>query len=83
MGGTLHYTGTERGSKAIIQCGGGLELQGDDVNHVAVCTTNGSWFPDPSSQRCFETGVSQLLWHHNYDFMHFCREILFESQQQA
>ena len=63
MGGTLHYTGTERSSKALIECGRNLELQGDDVNRVAVCTANGTWFPDPSTQGCFETGVSQLLWH--------------------
>ncbi|CAI8049548.1 Sushi, von Willebrand factor type A, EGF and pentraxin domain-containing protein 1, partial [Geodia barretti] len=55
LGGTLHHTGTERGSKAVIECSGGLELQGNDVNRVAVCTANGTWFPDPSSQRCFET----------------------------
>ncbi|CAI8023414.1 Sushi, von Willebrand factor type A, EGF and pentraxin domain-containing protein 1 [Geodia barretti] len=55
LGGTLHHTGTERGSKALIECSGGLELQGDDVNRVAVCTANGTWFPDPSTQRCFET----------------------------
>ncbi|CAI8037390.1 hypothetical protein GBAR_LOCUS20910, partial [Geodia barretti] len=55
MGGTLHYTGTERSSKALIECGRSLELQGDDVNRVAVCTANGTWFPDPSTQGCFET----------------------------
>lgn len=54
VGGSVYYTGTGNGSKALIECGEGLKLQRDDVTHVALCTANGSWFPDPSIYRCIK-----------------------------
>ena len=54
MGGSVHYTGTGNGSKALIECSEGLKLQGDGVNHVVVCTANGNWLPDPFTHRCIE-----------------------------
>ena len=60
--GFIHYTGTEKGSRAVIECGEGLALEGDGVTHVAVCTVNASWSPDFSSWTCFKTfGGGQCL----------------------
>ena len=60
VGGYVHYTGTREGSKALIECGEGMKLEGNYVNTLAVCSANGSWFPDPSIHRCihiFNTGM--------------------------
>ena len=57
VGGSAHYTGTGRGSKALIECGDGMTLQGNMTSYVTVCTGNGRWSPDHSSLKCVYDGM--------------------------
>ena len=47
--GSIHYTGSKEGSKAIIECLAGFQLLGQPI---AECCGNGSWEPDTSKQQC-------------------------------
>ena len=49
--GSVHYTGTREGSRAVTQCGAGLALQGGR-EAVSVCGSNGLWVPDTGSLMC-------------------------------
>ena len=50
--GSVHYSATNKGSVAIIQCDHGLVLK--QHLQISKCTENGSWAPDFSSQECVQ-----------------------------
>ncbi len=50
-GGTLSpFSDTTEGANISFNCVPGLEPQRDDVS---VCSSNGSWVPDPAHRICF------------------------------
>ncbi len=43
------FSDTTEGANISFNCGPGLELQREDVS---VCSSNGSWVPDPAHRIC-------------------------------
>ncbi len=43
------FSDTTEGANISFNCGQGLELQREDVS---VCSSNGSWVPDPAHRIC-------------------------------
>ncbi len=58
------FSDTTEGANISFNCGPGLELQREDVS---VCSSNGSWVPDPAHRIC---SLSEFKFINFYNFIH-------------